>query len=128
MSIQRIPSREQRARQACDAWNRSHPVGTPVVVELDNGSRFFTETSSLAWVSGYGFALVDINGWPKPCRLDQVNPLPLEDDHQLARLAKAAWALLWSISGATIPLEASHAEIALKRILREIYPGGERKP
>jgi hypothetical protein len=47
---------------ACDAFNASCPVRTPVVVRRDDGSEFHTKTRSEAWLLGGHTPVVMVDG------------------------------------------------------------------
>lgn len=54
--------RRSRAQQACDDWNRRHPVGDECTVTLDNGAQRDTTTRSDAYVSNSGHAVIHLTG------------------------------------------------------------------
>ena len=43
-------------------WNKAHPIGTPVLLLLDNGSMMETTLQSEAWQLGDGTPVVLVDG------------------------------------------------------------------
>jgi hypothetical protein len=70
VSARRRPSAAAAQRQA-DAW--AHPVGTPVVVRRDDGSKFETTTRSMPWVLGHGATVILVDGISGGYSLDRVS-------------------------------------------------------
>lgn len=55
-------TRTSRAEKECDAWNRAHPVGTPVSLRKDNDQTVSTKTRSEAYVSDAGYPVIFLEG------------------------------------------------------------------
>lgn len=45
-----------------ETWNASYPVGTPVTVTKDDGTKIETKTRSIAWALGDGTPVVMLEG------------------------------------------------------------------
>jgi hypothetical protein len=58
-----IQARKRAAaeREAAE-WNATNPVGAPVTVTLDDGSRMETHTRTPAWVLGHPEVVVSVDG------------------------------------------------------------------
>lgn len=61
-------------------WNARHPIGTPVVLTLDNGGKLETVTRSEVWCLGDGTPVVSVEGKTGGWLLSRVVPLRDESD------------------------------------------------
>lgn len=59
-----------------DLWeqNTSLPVGSAVIVHMDDGSKWHTKTRSLPWQLGHGQWVVMLEGKAGGYSLDRVQP------------------------------------------------------
>lgn len=64
---------EQKADVAC--WNAAHPVGREVTVEMDNGKKLKTKTTSEAWLMGGHTAVIKLEGISGGYALERVMPV-----------------------------------------------------
>lgn len=58
-----------------DMWNRTTPVGTDVILTLDNGTEVRTKTRSKAWVMGGHTSVVSVEGRAGGYDIDRVRPV-----------------------------------------------------
>lgn len=58
-----------------EKWNASYPVGQPVIVTRDDGSKWPTKTRSEAWNLGHGQPVVMLEGKSGGYDLQRVLPL-----------------------------------------------------
>lgn len=68
-------ARAKSAKQQVDRWNRHHQVGTPVLVQRDNGEILATKTRSEAAVMASGVAVVWVEGIAGCYLLDRVRAI-----------------------------------------------------
>lgn len=62
--------------ELAEVWNSQYPVGTPVIVIQDDGSRVKSKTRSAAWTLGHGEAVVSYEGRSGGYLLSRVIPIP----------------------------------------------------
>ncbi len=65
-------------RVAVERWNRSHRIGTPVIVVRDDKSEFQTVTRSDAWLLGGHSAVIQVEGIAGAYSLSRVSPATLQ--------------------------------------------------
>lgn len=63
------------SQEFCDAWNRTCPIGTQVMVTKDDGSQVVGKTRTEAWMANGQIAVVmvtGISGYYALCRVRKV--------------------------------------------------------
>lgn len=78
IDTRKIPETRQLQAQ-CDAFNRAHPIGTPVTLTFDLGNELEetveTKTRSAAQILGGHTAVIWVEGYAGCYELDRVQPL-----------------------------------------------------
>jgi len=65
----------KRVEAKVERWNRRYPVGTPVIVQRDNGDLYTTRTRSEASLLPSGTAVIWVDGISGCYSLDRVKPV-----------------------------------------------------
>ncbi len=76
MSSRPSPSKCAKARDAVEAWNYAHDVGTTVYVTQDDGTDVASTTRSPAWSTENADAVIQYTGRPGFYLLSRVRYRP----------------------------------------------------